>query len=205
MISAWALSIHFQDDCVSRGHTAISQIFIFVSYINEWFRIFISIYSGWLCEQGPYSHPTDFIFISELVQTLVRIILCDCMCKNPTDFILITYMYISELFQTFDKYNSVRLCVQGPYSHPTDFILISYIHELFETFDKYNSVWLCVQGPHSHTTDFILITDISELHVCILKWNKQPLWWPNLSQTGIVVKGYPSKQISPKARLHQQQ
>ena len=62
------------------------------------------------------------------------------MCKNPTDFILITYMYISELFQTFDKYNSVRLCVQGPYSHPTDFILISYIHELFETFDKYNSV-----------------------------------------------------------------
>ena len=49
-------------------------------------------------------------------------------------------MDISELFQTFDKYNFVTLCVQGPYSHPTDFILISYIHELFQTFDKYNSV-----------------------------------------------------------------
>ena len=62
--------------------------------------------------QGPYSHPTDFILITYSVsyyRLLISIILCDCVCKgpynHPTDFILITY--ISELFQTFDKYNSV--------------------------------------------------------------------------------------------------
>ena len=50
------------------------------------------------------------------------------------------------------------LCVQGPYSHPTDFILITYISELFQTFAKYNSVWLWVQGPYSHLTDFTLVS-----------------------------------------------
>ena len=31
-----------------------------------------------------------------------------------------------------------------------------------------------------------------------LKWNKRPLLWPNLSQTGIVTTRYPSEQSSPK-------
>ena len=31
-------TIHFQYDCVSRSHTAISQIFIFTSYISELFQ-----------------------------------------------------------------------------------------------------------------------------------------------------------------------
>ena len=61
-------------------------------------------------------------------------------------FILISY-FMSVTISDFDKNNAVWLCVQGPYSHPTDFILITYIRELFQTFDKYNSVWLCVQGP----------------------------------------------------------
>ena len=30
--------------------------------------------------------------------------------------------------------------IQGSYSHPTDFILITYIGQLLQTFDKYNSV-----------------------------------------------------------------
>ena len=167
------LLVYIQGDCVSRGHTAIPQILFESVTIHQWaISNFGKNNSVWLCVQGPYSHPTHLI--------------------------LITYMDISELFQTFDKCNFVRLCVQGPYSHPTDFILISYIHELFQTFGKYNSLWLCVQGPHSHTTDLILITYISEPHVCILKWNKQPLLWPNLSQTRIVIIGYPSKQSSLK-------
>ena len=120
-------------------------------------------------------HFNQLLYISELFQTLVRIILWLCV-QGPysysTNFILITYMDISELFQTFDKYNFVTLSVQGPYSHPTDFILISYIHELFQTFDKYNSVWLCVQGPHSHTTDFILITTpVSYMYVYLNEIN----------------------------------
>ena len=52
---------------------------------------------------------------------------------------------------------------KGPYSHPTELILITYISELFQTFDKYNSVRLCVQGPYSHLTDFTLISYLSEL------------------------------------------
>ena len=78
-------------DCVCKGHTAISQIFTLISCISE--------------------------------LLLISIILCDCVCRGhtaiPQIFTLISY--ISKLFQTIDKYNSVRLCVQGPYSHPTDF------------------------------------------------------------------------------------
>ena len=73
----------------------------------------------------------------------------------------------------FDKNNSVWICVQGPYSHPTDFFLITYRSELFQTFNKYDYVWLCVQGPYSHPTDFILITYRSELFQTFDKYNSE--------------------------------
>ena len=96
-------------------------------YSSELFQTFDKYNSEWLCVQGPYSHLTDFILITyifELFQTFDKcIIRCDCVCRGhtaiPQIFTLISY--ISELFQTIDKYNSVWLCLQGPYSHPTDF------------------------------------------------------------------------------------
>ena len=119
-------------------------------------------------------HFNQLFYVSELFQTLIRIILCDCVqgpspYSHPTDFFLITHR--SKLFQTSNKYNYVWLCLQGPYSHLTDFILITYIIELYKTFDKYNSVWLCVQGPYSHPTDFTLITYRSELFQTFGKYN----------------------------------
>ena len=65
---------------------------------------------------------------------------CARAIKPSHGFHFSQLLYISELFQTFDKYNSESLCVQGPYSNLTDFILITYIIELFQTFEKYNSV-----------------------------------------------------------------
>ena len=52
--------------------------------------------------------------------------------------------------------------------------------------------------------NLLVYLDFSNL-ICLNEIIKQPLLWPNLSQTGIVIIGYPSKQSSPKARLHQQQ
>ena len=77
-------------------------------------------------------------------------------------------------------------------------------------FPPFSSVWL-----HFHLSNggcaltfaginLLVYLDFSNL-ICLNEIIKQPLLWPNLSQTGIVIIGYPSKQSSPKARLHQQQ
>ena len=47
------------------------------------------------------------------------------------------HLRVHLLGQNFCYYlNSCLLCEQGPYSHLTDFILISYINKLFQLFDK---------------------------------------------------------------------
>ena len=60
----------------------------------------------------------------------------------------------------------MSLCVHGPYSHHTDFTLVSYCTAV-SYFRLLISIILsdcvCMQGPYSHLTDFILITYIFEL------------------------------------------
>ena len=62
--------------------------------------------------------------------------------------------------------------MQGPYSHLTDFILITYIFELFQTFDKCIIRCDCVCRGHTAIPQiFTLISYISELFQTIDKYN----------------------------------
>ena len=77
-------------------------------------------------------------------------------------------------------------------------------------FPPFPSVWLHFHLPNGGCAltfagiNLLVYLDFSSL-ICLNEIIKEPLLWPNLSQTGIVIIGYPSKQSSPKARLHQQQ
>ena len=112
--------------------------FLLVTSAN-YFSSVISIIQGDCVCMGhtAISQISFYIFVHQgatYFRLLIRIILlCICVCKGHT-----ASLHISSVI--------LWLCVQGPYSHPTDFILITYIGQLFQTFDKYNSVWLCVQG-----------------------------------------------------------
>ena len=134
-----SISIIIMCHCVCMGLIQPSHGFHFsqLLYSSELFQTFDKYNSEWLCVQGSYSHLTDFILITYifgLFQTFDKcIIRCDCVCRGHTAIPQI-FTLISLIRQRaiIDKYNSVWLCVQGPYSHLTDFTLISYISELFK-------------------------------------------------------------------------
>ena len=55
----------------------------------------------------------------------------DCVSRGHTAIPQILYESVTIhrwAISNFGKNNSVWLCVQGPYSHPTDLILITYVH-----------------------------------------------------------------------------
>ena len=116
--------------------------FILITYISELFQTFdkynsVCTVCARAIQPSPRFHFNQYFYVCELFQTLISIILCDCVCKgpynHPTDFILITY--ISELFQTFDKYNSVcTVCARAIQPSPRfHFNQYFYVCELFQT------------------------------------------------------------------------
>ena len=88
-------------------------------------------------------HFNQLFYVSELLQTLIRIILCDCVCKGHTAIPQISFESLTSV-SYFRLLISIILCdcvCKGPYNHPTDFILISYFMSVsYFDFDKNNSV-----------------------------------------------------------------
>ena len=133
LISSYVTELwHFKLNCYylnswllrEQGQYSHLTDFILISYINEIFQLSDKYNSAWSCEQGLYSqitvfHVKSFHYVTDLWPFSLNCYYLNSwwLCEQGpyshlTDFILISY--ISELFQTFDKYNSAWLCEQGP-------------------------------------------------------------------------------------------
>ena len=63
--------------------------FILITYIGQLLQTFDKYNSVWLWVQGaiqpsPRFHFNQLFYVCDLFQTLIRIILCDCVCKGHT-------------------------------------------------------------------------------------------------------------------------